>query len=130
MEVYSTKGFIIMYPLPFFAIMLILLNGYASASAAAAVLVETNTTFRCDGRLDECLLEDDLQFEFLMNPYVSRVLAGNNDTPKSEDAIYNQNKSVFPECSTPNYKCSATPGNPKPSGCNIYGDQKNRNKCP
>jgi hypothetical protein len=74
MEVYNTKGVIIMYPLAVFAIMLmILLNGYGCAAAAA--LVKTNTTFRCDGRLDECLIEDDLQLEFLMNPYVSRVLA-------------------------------------------------------
>jgi hypothetical protein len=80
MDVYNTKGVIIMYPLAFFAIMLsILLNGYGCA--AAAVLVKTNSTFRCDGRLDEYLLEDDL--EFLMNPYVSRVLA-ESDPPKPQ----------------------------------------------
>jgi hypothetical protein len=73
MEVYNTKG-VIMYPLAFFA-MLILLNGYC-CGGAAVVLVKSNTTFRCDGRLDECLIEDDLELEFLMNPYVSRVLSG------------------------------------------------------
>jgi hypothetical protein len=55
MEVYHTKGVIIMSPVAVFAIMLMILhNGYGCA-AAAAVLVKSNTTFRCDGRLDECL---------------------------------------------------------------------------
>jgi hypothetical protein len=100
MEVYNSKGVMVMSPLAVFAIMLIiLLNGYV-CDHAAAVLVKTNTTFRCDGRLDECLLEDDLQFEFLMNPYVSRVLAhvdskGNPLTPDSP---------FFKECgSAPSY---------------------------
>jgi hypothetical protein len=92
MEVYNTKGVIIMYPLAVFAIMLmILLNGYGCA--AAAVLVKTNTTFRCDGRLDECLIEDDLQLEFLMNPYVSRVLSG-----EASDGSLDRNSPVFKAC--------------------------------
>jgi hypothetical protein len=117
MEVYNTKGVIIMNPLAVFAIMLmILLNGYGCA--AAAVLVKTNTTFRCDGLLDECLIEDDLQLEFLMNPYVSRVLAvdiGDPLDPSSQvfkecggqnsDPSYNQCVAILKEghhaCKTP-----------------------------
>jgi hypothetical protein len=96
--VYDTKGVIIMYPLAVFAIMLILLNGYGCA--AAAVLVKTNTTFRCDGRLDECLIEDDLELAFLMNPYVSRVLA--NDPPKHHgNDAGNPDKAPFESCAGP-----------------------------
>jgi hypothetical protein len=114
MEVYNTKGVIIMYPLAVFAIMLmILLNGYGCA-AAAAVLVKSNTTFRCDGRLDECLIEDDLQFEFLMNPYVSRVLAGGG-----KGNPLNPNSPFFKECgSAPSYdQCVAELKNPDHKKC-------------
>jgi regulator of replication initiation timing len=76
-----------MYPPALFAIMLIiLLNG---CCCSASVLVKTNTThtFGCDGRLDECLIEDDLELEFLMNTYVSRMLKpvdiGNSNDPNS-----------------------------------------------
>jgi hypothetical protein len=93
MEVYNSKGVMVMSPLAVFAIMLmILLNGYGCA--AAAVLVKTNTTFRCDGRLDECLIEDDLQLEFLMNPYVSRVLAAGDTSGGS----LNPNSAAFKAC--------------------------------
>jgi hypothetical protein len=98
MEVYNTKGVIIMYPLAVFAIMLILLNGYGCA--AAAVLVKTNTTFRCDGRLDECLIEDDLELEFLMNPYVSRVLVDHPPThPSTGTGV--PNHAPFEPCAGP-----------------------------
>jgi hypothetical protein len=118
MDVYNTKGVIIMYPLAFFAIMLsILLNGYGCA--AAAVLVKTNTTFRCDGRLDECLIEDDLELAFLMNPYVSRVLA--NDPPKhpGNDAG-NPDKAPFESCAGPKDpygKCIDNFKTPNKHGC-------------
>ncbi|KAG6721558.1 hypothetical protein I3842_03G117300 [Carya illinoinensis] len=58
--------------------IMMLLNAYCSS---AAVLAKSNTSFRCSsGRLDECrLIEEDLELEleleFLMNPYVSRILA-------------------------------------------------------
>jgi hypothetical protein len=116
MEVYNTKGVIIMYPLAFFA-MLILLNGYGCA--AAAVLVKSNTTFRCDGRLDECLIEDDLELEFLMNPYVSRVLV---DPPTSKgNKANNQNQPVFDPCGgrndAPNYQSCIDDYKNKHNGC-------------
>jgi len=107
MEVYNTKGarVIIMSPLAVFAIMLmILLNGYGCA--AVAVLVKTNTTFRCDGRLDECLLEDDLQFEFLMNPYVSRVLGASTGT---STASLNAEKPVYKDCKPAYNSCVHPP---------------------
>jgi hypothetical protein len=125
MEVYNTKGVIIMSPLAVFAIMLmILLNGYACAAAAAAVLVKSNTTFRCDGRLDECLIEDDLQFEFLMNPYVSRVLAVD-----SKGNPLNPNSPFFKECgSAPSYdQCVAELKNPDGTKCVNKGAY---NRCP
>jgi hypothetical protein len=115
MEVYNTKG-VIMYPLAFFA-MLILLNGYCCA--AAAVLVKSNTTFRCDGRLDECLIEDDLELEFLMNPYVSRVLA---DPPPKHPSpgAGDPNHAPFEPCAGPKDaygKCIANYKPPNNNGC-------------
>jgi hypothetical protein len=120
MEVYNTKGVIIMYPLAVFAIMLILLNGYSCA--AAAVLVKTNTTFRCDGRLDECLIEDDLELEFLMNPYVSRVLDSKPGSPTQNSLHENT-----PVCGGVPYNCTPQPSkSPNPKGCNPPGVY---NKC-
>ena len=73
------KGVVMYPPAAVFAIMLIiLLHGYC---CGASVLVKTNTTFLCDGRLDECLIEEDLELDFLMNPYVSRVLVENHNDP-------------------------------------------------
>jgi hypothetical protein len=115
MEVYNTKGVIIMYPLAVFAIMLILLNGYSCA--ATAVLVKTNTTFRCDGHLDECLIEDDLELEFLMNPYVSRVLGNQPGSPTQNSLDGN-----IPACGERNHRygnCISQPSeSPNPKGCN------------
>uniref|UniRef100_A0A2N9FIM5 Uncharacterized protein n=1 Tax=Fagus sylvatica TaxID=28930 RepID=A0A2N9FIM5_FAGSY len=72
MEVKNAKGGT--YPLALMFVMLIvlLLNAYC---CGAAVIVKSNTTVHCNGRLDECLIEDDLELEFLINPYISRVLA-------------------------------------------------------
>jgi hypothetical protein len=128
MEVYNTKGMIIVSSLAMFAIMLmILLNGYGCA--AAAVLVKTNTTFRCDGRLDECLIKDDLQLEFLMNPYVSRLLDEADHQPEyAVELSKNPNKPVFPPCggkSPPN--CNTNPVNPDNSKCIPKGVF---NRCP
>jgi hypothetical protein len=120
MEVYNTKGVIIMCPLAVFAIMLmIFLNGYGCA--AAAVLVKTNTTFRCDDRLDECLVQDDLQLEFLMNPYVSRVLTGAQPPPShGQDAVQKPTKPVFNPCSgsSPPAYCTKNPGKENKRKCN------------
>ena len=60
------------YPLAIVFVMLVLLNAYC---CGAAVLVKSNTTARCNGRLDECLIEDDLELELLTNPYISRMLS-------------------------------------------------------
>ncbi|KAG2663270.1 hypothetical protein I3760_16G019800 [Carya illinoinensis] len=65
------------YPVAFIAMLILLLLGANSCSGGAAVgiqLVKSNTTFRCDGRLDECLVEDDFELELLINPYISRSL--------------------------------------------------------
>ncbi|KAG6620687.1 hypothetical protein I3842_16G018900 [Carya illinoinensis] len=65
------------YPVAFIAMLILLLLGANSCSGGAAVgiqLVKSNTTFGCDGRLDECLVEDDFELELLINPYISRIL--------------------------------------------------------
>jgi hypothetical protein len=77
--VYRAKGSG-MYRLALFVIMAILVNAYCCASAAVLVKTNSTTTFRCDGRLDECLVEDDLEFDFLINPYVTRILQGGSST--------------------------------------------------
>ncbi|KAG7986477.1 hypothetical protein I3843_03G083000 [Carya illinoinensis] len=52
--------------------LIVLLNGYC---CGAAVLVKSNSSFQCNGRLEECLFElEELDLELLVNPYVSRML--------------------------------------------------------
>ncbi|KAF3953219.1 hypothetical protein CMV_021318 [Castanea mollissima] len=76
MEVQKGKGG--MYPLAIsFVMVMLLINAYCCAGAA--VVVESNTTtVRYNGRLEESLIEYDLELEFLMNPYISRMLAPEN----------------------------------------------------
>ncbi len=95
MEVKNAKGGT--YPLALFVILMLLLNTYCFD---AAFLVKSNTTVSCDVRLDECLIEDDL--EFLINPYMSRVLAG---TGKSVGEIAAPEKPPSP----PRIECASNP---------------------
>ena len=88
MEVKKAKGGT--YPLALFVMLMLLLNTYC---CDAAVLVKSKTTVSCDGRLNECLIEDDL--EFLVNPFISRVLAG---TGKSVGEIDKEKKQHSPPC--------------------------------
>ncbi len=103
MEVKKAKGGI--YSLAFF-VMLILLNTYC---CSAALLFKSNTTVLCNGLLDECLIEDDLDLdlEFLMNPYIGRLLA---DT---KGGIYDSLKASSPAC---NDGC----GRPKCDAKNVF----------
>ena len=80
MEVRKAKGGI--YPLAFF-VMLILLNAYCCAGAA--ILVKSNTSVQCNDRLGECLIEDEVELEYLMSPYISRMLDDN--PPKEHPAV-------------------------------------------
>jgi hypothetical protein len=66
MEVYNRKGGT--YPVALLVMMLIL-NAYCCDSS---VLVESNTTSPCNGRLAECLIEDSSELE--VNPYTSQLL--------------------------------------------------------
>ncbi|GMY12869.1 hypothetical protein FCV25MIE_08111 [Fagus crenata] len=93
MEVKKAKGGT--YPLALFVMLMLLLNAYCSD---AAVLVKSNTTVRCDGRLDECLIEDDLELEFLINPYISRVLAGTGKSVVEIDAKKDSGKTCGTGC--------------------------------
>lgn len=85
------------YPLAIVFVMLILLNAYC---CGAAVLIKSNTTVRCNGRLDECLIEDDLELELLMNPYISRMLPGTS-SHAGVNAVNNANSAACenPDCS-------------------------------
>ncbi|KAB1218852.1 hypothetical protein CJ030_MR3G018271 [Morella rubra] len=78
MEVQNKKGGILLLNhLALFLLMLILLD--SSFSCGAAVLVKSNSSFRCDGRLEECMITENLELDFLMNPYVSRILQSGGD---------------------------------------------------
>ena len=92
MEVKKAKGGI--YALALFVTLILLLNAYC---CGAAVLVRRNTTVRCNGRLDECLIEDDLGLEFLMDSYISRML---ETTPDGSGIVYNTNSANSPTCPT------------------------------
>ena len=63
------------YPLVPFLVILILLF-YPYCSAAAGILVKSNTTVHCNGGLNECLIKDEVELDFMMNPYVTRILRG------------------------------------------------------
>ena len=83
MEVQKGKGGI--YPLAIsFMMVMLLINAYCCAGAA--VVVESNTTtVRYNGHVEESLMEYDLELEFLMNPYISRILqdGGSHITPQT-----------------------------------------------
>jgi hypothetical protein len=93
MEVKNAKGGT--YPLALFVMLILLFNAYR---CGAAVLVKGNTTVHCNGRLDECLIEDELDLVFLTNPYISRILDDGKHY-KSVDAVNNGNKPCT-ACST------------------------------
>lgn len=99
MEVQKAKGGI--YPLAFF-VMLILLNAYCRTDAA--ILVKSNTSVQCNDRLGECLTEDEVELEYLMSPYISRML---DDPPKhpAPAAVYYPDKACEEKCS--NQNCNA-----------------------
>ena len=75
-----------MYPVAILFVMVMLLNAYCCVGSA--VIVKSNTTtVRYNGHLD--LIEDDLELEleFLMNPYISRILQTEGSHP-AEDALH------------------------------------------
>ncbi|KAG7986476.1 hypothetical protein I3843_03G082900 [Carya illinoinensis] len=87
MEVHNTKGggkhtLAIMLCV----MLIVLLNGYC---CGAAVLVNSNSSFQGDGRLEECLFElGELDLELLVNPYISRMLKqGAGDDHPAMDAL-------------------------------------------
>ena len=94
MEVKNAKGGT--YPLALFVMLMLLLNAYC---CDAAVLVKSNTTVRRNGRLDECLIEDDLELEFLVNPYISLVFAGTGKSVGEFNAEKDSDQSCGTECS-------------------------------
>ncbi|GMY12870.1 hypothetical protein FCV25MIE_08109 [Fagus crenata] len=93
MEVKYAKGGT--YPLALFVMLMLLLNAYC---CDATVLVKSNTTVRCDGRLDECLIEDDLELELVINPYISRMLY---DEPACTACSKDKNSACSGPCSEP-----------------------------
>ncbi|KAF5457628.1 hypothetical protein F2P56_021717 [Juglans regia] len=111
------------YPLAFIAMLILLLLNANSCCGGAAVgiLVKSNssTTFGCDGRLDECLMEEDLELELLINPYISRILgAGHSSTGGTQ----NPNKPALP-CGKPEdpySKCIGKKNVNKESHCSKY----------
>ena len=93
------------YPRAIVFVMLILLNAYC---CGAAVFVKSSTTVCCNGRLDECLIEDDLDLELLMNPYISRMLKGPSSHP-GVNAVNNRNSRACENsiCSEGCKKCNS-----------------------
>ena len=74
MEVHQ-KGKRGIYPVAILFVMVIfLINAYCCAGAAIVVESNTTTVRYNNGRLEESLIKYDLELEFLMNPYIGRVL--------------------------------------------------------
>ncbi|KAG6660679.1 hypothetical protein CIPAW_03G121700 [Carya illinoinensis] len=109
----ATPAFLSMLLMMMMSMML--LNAYC---CGAAVLAKSNTSFRCtSGRLDECLIEEDLELELLMNPYVSRILAVQTVTGGTKD---------------PNHPAIQPCGQPQDAGYNACIHEKskpNPHKC-
>ncbi|WRX21805.1 hypothetical protein QQP08_014292 [Theobroma cacao] len=42
------------------------------------LMEKSNTTFRCSGRLNDCLIAEDMELELLMDSHISRMLIGAN----------------------------------------------------
>ena len=101
MEVQKGKGGI--YPLAILFVMMMLLI-YPYCCAGAAVVVESNTTTvrYNNGRIEESLIEYDLELELLMNPYVSRILAGGHTVT---GATGNRNRPVCIKMPCTDTKC-------------------------
>ena len=95
MEVKKAKGGT--YPLALFVMLMLLLNAYC---CDAAILVKSNTTVRCDGQLDKCLIEDNLELELVINPYISRMLANGDHGTPCTDCSKNRDSVCYSECST------------------------------
>ena len=96
MEVQKAKGGI--YPVAFF-VMLMLINAHC---CGAAVLVKSNASAWFDDHPSERLIEDEVELEHLMNPYISRMLADPPQHP-AEDAVYKPDKACEKGCS--NHEC-------------------------
>ena len=97
MGVQKAKGR--MYPVAISFVMVMLHNAYCCVGAA--VIVKSNTTtVRYNSHHD--LIEDDyeLELEFLMNPYISRILQTAGSHP-AENAVNNPNSAACTndECS-------------------------------
>ena len=92
MEVKYAKGGTI--PLALFVMLMLLLN----PCCGAAVIVKSNNTVICDGRLHECLIEDDLELELVINPYISRMLK--YDAAVCSDCSKNKDSACTDPCST------------------------------
>ena len=108
MEVHQ-KGKRGIYPVAILFVMVIfLINAYCCAGAAVVVESNTTTVRYNNDRLEESLIEYDLELEFLMNPYISRVLDSDPYHPTSQTGNPH---------STP---CEPTPSNPHPCS----GDKK------
>lgn len=80
MEVQKGKGGI--YPVAIWFVMVtLLINAYCCAGAAVVVESNTTTVWYNNGRVEESLVEFDLELEYLMNPYISRLLSNNGPHP-------------------------------------------------
>ncbi|EOY03719.1 Uncharacterized protein TCM_018838 [Theobroma cacao] len=61
------------------ALFVMLMLFEANSCRAAEMLMEkSNTTFRCSGRLNDCLIAEDMELELLMDSHISRMLIGAN----------------------------------------------------
>ncbi|EOY03716.1 Uncharacterized protein TCM_018828 [Theobroma cacao] len=61
------------------ALFVMLMLFEANSCRAAEMLMEkSNTTFSCSGRLNDCLIAEDMELELLMDSHISRMLIGAN----------------------------------------------------
>ncbi|XVE72331.1 hypothetical protein DITRI_Ditri11bG0031100 [Diplodiscus trichospermus] len=95
-----------------FAVMIILLE---ANGCRAALLVKSNTTYHCNGRLDECRIAADVELEFglVMNANIIRILQGGSNLHPGV-AANNPHKPAFPCKNQPNSNCIANGDSPPP----------------
>ena len=93
-----------------FVVMIILLK---TNCCRAALLVKSNTTYQCNGRLEEYRIAEDVELELglVMNSNVIRILQSGN-TPSVTAGTENPSTPVQENCPTAYGNCIANGGTP------------------
>ncbi|XVF85604.1 hypothetical protein PTKIN_Ptkin17bG0130300 [Pterospermum kingtungense] len=109
-------------------VMIVIIIPLKPNCGRAAVLMKSNTMYKCKGLLNECKMAQDLKSEldFLMGTSVIRILAGGKIEKLSTNAL-DASLAVQHGCQSGSYHaCTAKPIGPKPPNCRDTYDCKGK----